>query len=257
VETELIAPCPGSILITGGAHGIGKEIAHEMGRNGWPIIIVDRDLTAAQEAARILESEGARARGIGADVCKADDMASAVEVAEDTFGSLYGLVNCAAVFATVKVSRSPFDMISEEEWDLVMDVNVKGTWLACRAAVPIMRRAGRGRIVNISSGVAFKGTPNFIHYVTSKAGIIGFTRALARELGSDGIRVNCVAPGRTLSEDSGTFDADRADPGISDRCIQRVELPSDVVGAVRFLLSDLSDFITGQTIVVDGGSYLH
>ena len=139
-----------------------------------------------------------------------------------------------------------------------MDVNVAGTWLACKAVVPEMRKNGYGKIVNISSGVVFKGVPMRVHYVASKSAIIGFTRTLARELGDDNITVNCIAPGGTLSEEdpsAETLEARAKKTG--DRAIKRVQLPEDIVGAMAFFASGDSDFITGQTLVVDGGSAMN
>jgi 3-oxoacyl-[acyl-carrier protein] reductase len=156
------------------------------------------------------------------------------------------------------MSRAPFDEIDPAEWDRMMAVNLRGTWLACRAVVPHMRKQGYGKIINISSGTALKGSSSRIHYVTSKAGILGFTKTLAQEVGKDNICVNCVAPGSTLSEEN-------PDEGIirmrtaatATRALQRVQKPEDLVGAVAFFASADSDFITGQTLVVDGGSAMH
>jgi 3-oxoacyl-[acyl-carrier protein] reductase len=168
------------------------------------------------------------------------------------------LVNNAAIFATVPMSRAPFDQIDPAEWDRMMAVNLRGTWLACRAVMPQMRKQRYGKIINISSGTALKGSASRIHYVTSKAGIIGFTRTLAMEVGKDNICVNCIAPGSTLSEEN----ADEAlikyrQAAASTRALQRMQRPEDLVGAVAFFASADSDFITGQTLVVDGGAHMH
>jgi 3-oxoacyl-[acyl-carrier protein] reductase len=168
------------------------------------------------------------------------------------------LVNNAAIFATVPMSRSPFDQIDPAEWDRMMAVNLRGTWLACRAVIPQMRKQGYGKIINISSGTALKGSASRIHYVTSKAGILGFTKTLAMEVGKDNICVNCIAPGSTLSEEN----ADEAlikyrQAAASTRALQRMQTPEDLVGAVVFFASADSDFITGQTLVVDGGAHMH
>lgn len=162
------------------------------------------------------------------------------------------------MFATVPMSQAPFDKIEPAEWDRMMAVNLKGTWLACRAVVPHMREHSYGKIINISSGTALKGSDSRIHYVTSKAGILGFTRTLARELGGDGICVNCVAPGSTLSEADPDEKVKSMRAGAAaSRALKRVQTPEDVVGAVLFFASADSDFITGQTLVVDGGSCMH
>ena len=151
-----------------------------------------------------------------------------------------------------------FEEISRDEWTKMMDVNVAGTWLACKAVVPEMRKNGYGKIINISSGVVFKGVPLRVHYVASKAAIIGFTRTLARELGADNITVNCIAPGGTLSEENPTREMLEArQKKTGDRAIKRVQVPEDLAGAIAFFASTDSDFITGQTLVVDGGSAMH
>jgi 3-oxoacyl-[acyl-carrier protein] reductase len=174
------------------------------------------------------------------------------------FGRIDILVNNAAIFATVPMSRSPYDQITIDEWDRMMSVNVKGSWLASRAVIPYMREQGYGKIINISSSTSIKGSPSRIHYVTSKAAILGFTKTLANEVGKDNICVNCVAPGSTLSEenpDEGILKM-RAD-AASVRALKRVQTPDDLTGAILFFACADSDFITGQTLVVDGGNCLH
>jgi 3-oxoacyl-[acyl-carrier protein] reductase len=176
----------------------------------------------------------------------------------ERFGRIDVLVTNAAVFATIPISRVAFDQISEDEWDRVMTVNVKGVWLCCRAVVPAMRRRGGGSIVNISSGTVFNGSPGRVHYVASKAAVVGITRVLARELGGDNIRVNAIAPGNTLSEENPTEEIVRMrEAAAASRALKRVQRPQDLVGAVQFLLSDDAAFITGQTLLVDGGTVLH
>jgi len=177
--------------------------------------------------------------------------------AVERFGRIDVLVNNAAIFATIPMSRAPFDEIDPAEWDRMMAVNLRGTWFACRAVVPQMRKQGYGKIINISSGTALKGSASRIHYVTSKAGILGFTRTLAMEVGKDNICVNCIAPGSTLSEEN-PDDAivKYRQAAASTRALQRLQRPEDLVGAVAFFASPDSDF-TGQTLVVDGGAHMH
>jgi NAD(P)-dependent dehydrogenase (short-subunit alcohol dehydrogenase family) len=158
------------------------------------------------------------------------------------------------------LAMRPFTEIPLAEWRHVMDVNVASMFLTCRAAVPVMRERGGGSIVNISSGTPFRGVPFLLHYVTSKGAIVAFTRALAKELGKDGIRVNCVAPGFTMSQ--GVLDNPEVveklrDVSVSARTIQRDQEPEDVVGAVVYLAGPASSFVTGQTIVIDGGQFFH
>jgi NAD(P)-dependent dehydrogenase (short-subunit alcohol dehydrogenase family) len=168
------------------------------------------------------------------------------------------LVNNAGLYASL--AMRPFDEIPLAEWRQVLDVNVASMFLTCRAVVPVMRRQGGGKIVNISSGTPFRGVPYLLHYVTSKGAIVALTRALARELGKDNVLVNCVAPGFTLSagvEAHPEVVEKLRDVSVSARTLQRDQLPEDVVGAVVFLCGPGSDFITGQTLVIDGGQTFH
>jgi NAD(P)-dependent dehydrogenase (short-subunit alcohol dehydrogenase family) len=239
-------------LVTGGAQGIGNAIAHGLADAGARIVVAD--LNQADEAADAFEG----GLGITIDVADEDGVERmAAEIVEQC-GSIDILVNNAGLYASLPMR--PFTEIPVEEWRLVMDVNVLSMFLTCRAVVPHMRRNGGGRIVNISSGTPFRGVPFLLHYVTSKGAILAFTRALAKELGRDGVLVNCVAPGFTLSdgvrEHPEVIEALR-DVSVSARTLQRDQVPEDVVGAVVFLCGPGSAFVTGQTIVIDGGQYFH
>lgn len=245
-------------IVTGAGHGIGKAYAARLASEGAKIVVAELDEMAAQAVAMELSAAGREALAVRTDV---SDLASVADMAAATierFGRIDVLVNNAAIFATVPMSRSPFDQISIDEWDRMMSVNLKGTWLASCAVIPQMRDQGYGKIINISSGTALKGSLSRIHYVTSKAGILGFTKTLANEVGKDNICVNCVAPGSTLSEEN-------PDEGIvemrthaaSSRALKRVQNPEDLTGAIVFFASADSDFITGQTLVVDGGACMH
>jgi 3-oxoacyl-[acyl-carrier protein] reductase len=245
-------------IVTGAGHGIGKAYATRLALEGAKVVIAEIDEAAALAVARELTNAGYEALGVRTDVSQAASVEAMAAAAIERFGRIDVLVNNAAIFATVPMSRAPFDQITVEEWDRMMTVNLKGTWLASCAVIPQMRTQGYGKIINISSGTAIKGSPSRIHYVTSKAGILGFTKTLANEVGKDNICVNCVAPGSTLSEES-------PDEGVikmrnlaaSSRALQRVQTPDDLTGAIVFFSSADSDFITGQTLVVDGGSCLH
>lgn len=247
-------------VVTGSGHGIGKAYARRLAQEGASVVIAELDGAAAEASAAALAAEGLRALAVRTDIADAGSLANMVGRTVKEFGALDILVNNAAIFTTVKMSRLTFDQIDPLEWERMMKVNLTGTWLACRAAVPIMRQHGYGKIVNISSATALRGRPTGIHYVTSKAGILGFTKVLAWELAKDGITVNALAPGSTLSE----AEAD-ADPGMVEltkraslaRAIPRVQTSLDLVGAVAFLASPDSDFMTGETLVVDGGSVMH
>jgi 3-oxoacyl-[acyl-carrier protein] reductase len=246
------------VIITGGAHGIGKAYALRMAEEGANIVIADLDEAGAVAVAEELKAKGIEALGVKADVSDEANMLALAAATVEKFGRIDALVNNAAVFSVVPMSRSPFDQIEQNEWDLMMRVNVKGPWLAARAVAPQMRQQGYGKIVNISSGTALKGSPSRIHYVTSKAAVIGFTKTLANELGKDNICVNCVAPGSTLSEEHPDEDVIKMrGDATKTRALKRVQTPEDLTGAVLFFVSGESDFITGQTLVVDGGSCMH
>src|ERR1700730_14739580 len=213
-------------VVTGAAQGIGRAIADGLAAVGARIVVAD--LRGAEEAAQSF----AGGVGVTVDVSREDDVQRLVEETVARCGGLDILVNNAGLYASLEMR--PFEQIPLDEWRQVMDVNVASMFLTCRAAVPAMRERGGGRIVNISSGTPFRGVPFLLHYVTSKGAIVDFTRALAKELGRDGIHVNCVAPGFTLSAgvqaQPQVVEALR-DASISARTIQRDQLPEDVVGA--------------------------
>ena len=245
-------------IITGGGHGIGKAYAARLATEGAKVVIAELDGASAIAVAAELTAQRFDAIAVQTDVANEASVNNMAQQTIAKFGRIDVLVNNAAIFATVPMSRSPFDQISVEEWDRMMSVNVKGTWLASRAVVPQMRKQAYGKIINVSSGTALKGSPSRIHYVTSKAGILGFTKTLANEVGKDGICVNCVAPGSTLSEENPDDDILKMRAQAANaRALKRVQTPEDLTGAVVFFASADSDFITGQTLVVDGGSCMH
>ena len=245
-------------IITGGGHGIGRAYAIRLAAEGARVVIAEIDEKAALSVAREITATGVDALGVGTDVSDPASTARMAAATIERFGRIDVLVNNAAIFATVPMSRSPFDQITVDEWDRMMTVNLKGTWLASCAVIPQMRKQGYGKIINISSGTALKGSPSRIHYVTSKAGILGFTKTLANEVGKDNICVNCVAPGSTLSEENPGEDVIKMrNQAASARALKRVQSPDDLTGAIVFFASADSDFITGQTLVVDGGSCMH
>ena len=245
-------------IVTGGGHGIGKACVWRLAKEGARIVIAEVDAPAATKVATHLTGEGYEALAVPADVADEASMRRMAKQAIEAFGRIDILVNNAAMVVTVPISRLPFDEIDSDEWDRVMRVNLKGMWLASRAVTPQMREQKYGKIINIGSGTAFIGRAERIHYVTSKAGVIGFTRSLARALGKDGITVNCVAPGGTLSEENPDEDTiKRRESVVSSRAIPRIERPEDIVGAVAFFASPDSDFITGQTLLVNGGDFMH
>ena len=243
------------IIVTGGAHGIGKAYSLGFARAGARVVIADIDKLAADRAAtQILTESGAETLALHTDVA---DEKSTKDMAAATlkhFGRIDILINNAAVFSVVPMNRGRIETIDPEEWDRLMAVNLRGLFFCCRAVLPTMRKQNSGKIINIASGTVFAGSPGRIHYVTSKAATIGFTRTLAREVGEYNINVNVLAPGNTLSEENPTAETIRLrESSAGLRALKRVQVPQDVVGAMLFLASPLSDFMTGQTINVDGG----
>ena len=246
------------IIVTGGAHGIGRAYCRGLAAEGAKVVVADLDIGAAEAVVRSLGELGSDALAVRADVSQEEDVNAMARAAADRFRSVDGLINNAAVFQVPAMSRVPFEQIPIDEWDRLIAVNLRGVFLGCRAVVPYMKSQGRGKIVNISSGTVFHGSANSAHYVTSKAGVIGFTRSLARELGDHNINVNAIAPGLTLSLEEMTEDRLQMSRNRAQaRAIKRDQEPEDLVGTAVFLCSPDSDFITGQTIVVDGGAQMH
>ena len=245
-----------SIIVTGGGKGIGKVYAEEFAKAGARVVAADIDVEAAQYVANTLRQAGFEAMGLGVDIASEEATAALAQATLDRYGAIDVLINNASLMSVLP--RRSWLEIPVEEWDRVMAVNLRGMFLTCRAVFPAMKAQKRGKIVNISSSRVWEGAPNRLHYTTSKAGVIGFTRALAREVGEFGITVNALTPGMTQSEtqvasSSGNYLATR----IAGRAIERVQVPADLVGAVMFLSSAASDFMTGQTINVDGGKSMH
>lgn len=246
-----------TVIVTGGGHGIGKAYCRGLVAEGARVVIAELDGDAADALAAELGGEAA-ALAVATDVADEGSVRAMADAAVAAYGRIDGLINNAAVFSRVAMSRVGLEELTVEEWDRLMAVNLRGMFLACKAVLPTMRAQGSGRIVNISSGTALSGSPTRIHYVTSKAGVLGFTRSLAREVGRDGITVNAIAPGSTLSEEEVDDEVlAQRQARVGSRALQRVQMPEDLVGAALFFLSDDSAFVTGQTLVVDGGATMH
>ncbi len=242
-------------IVTGGAKGLGRAFALKLAEEGAAVMVVTRkDMDNLRETVRQINDLGGRASFCQADVSQEEDTKAMAEATIKEFGKIHILVNNAAVYDGIK--RKPFHEIDPDEWDLVMNVNVKGAFLAARAVFPSMKENNHGKIINLASEVFFTGSHGFAHYVASKGGIIGLTRALAVELGPHNICINCVAPGFTDTEASRSL-ADVAKYDTSKTPLSRLERPEDLTGAVLFLASPESDFITGQTLLVDGGRAMH
>jgi 3-oxoacyl-[acyl-carrier protein] reductase len=239
-------------IITGGGKGLGKAYCKALAAEGAKVLVVDIDLKAATSVSDEINDGGGSARACRADVSSEADTRAMADFAVEQFRGIDILVNNAAMYANLV--RKRFDQISAEEFDRVLAVNVKGVWLCTLACVPAMRARGGGKIVNIGSGSVFVGGNGLVHYVASKMGVMGLTRALARELGDDKIRINTLIPGLTdSSSNAANTTGDYLHTIAQQRCLKRIETPEDLVGALIFLCSSDSDFITGQSLNCDGG----
>ena len=249
--------CSGKVaIVTGGAIGIGQAIVQALLAEGASVVIADRE--GAAEAAKALDNAQNSVIGVPCDVSSQGDTEAMADAALEAFGRIDVLVNNAGIYSSLQMT--PFEDLDIDEWRRVLEVNVIGQALATRAVVPAMRRQGGGSIVNLSSGTPFKGVPFMLHYVASKGAVNAMTKALAKELGTADIRVNGVAPGFTLSD--GVLENPHQLEKLQEisrqaRVIQRDQHPDDIVGAVIFFASQDSAFVTGQTLVVDGGAYFH
>jgi len=244
------------VVVTGGGRGIGRVYCEAFARAGMRVVAADIHGEDAEHVAASIRAAGGRALAVRTDISRNEETVAMAEAAAREFGGIDALVNNASMMSALP--RRPWTEIPEEEWDRVMAVDLRGLFLCCRAVHPHMLKRGKGRIVNVSSGRVLEGTPNRLHYTTAKAGVIGFTRALARELGPERINVNAILPGLTLSD---TQLASSQAGYINDeynrrRAIARAQVPEDLVGTVLYLLSDAADFVTGQSIVVDGGKVM-
>ncbi len=243
-------------IVTGAAQGIGAAYARGMAAEGASVVV--NDISDPATVVAEITAAGGKALGIVADVTDQKAVDAMVRQTIEAFGRIDILVNNAALFGHIAMSK--FEDIAEDEWDAVLRVNIRGVWQMSKAVVPEMRRQKYGKIINIASGTVFKGTPMMLHYVSSKGAIIAMTRAMAREVGDDNICINSLAPGLTESENVANAEQwtdERLDTNVASRSIKRREKPEDLVGTVVFLSSHESDFITGQALVVDGGSASH
>lgn len=243
------------IIVTGGAKGIGKVYSKGLAGEGATVVIAD--IADGADLAHEICSECGAERAIAStfDVSSETDVARLVGNVLDRFGRIDVLVNNAAMFSTLQPVE-PWE-IDVELWDRVMAVNVRGPFLMVKHVAPAMIGAGYGKIINIASGTAYRGIPHMAHYVTSKGAMVGFTRALARDLGRHGIRVNTLAPGLIMSDSilANTEHIDEMrDAVIAARSIKRDGHPEDLIGALVFLCSGESDFVAGQTLAVCGGT---
>lgn len=239
------------VVVTGAAGGLGRAFALAFAREGATVTAADINETAAAETAQLVCAAGGKAYSAHVDVTDAASAKALADAAEQAMGGVDILVNNAAIYAGLE--RRGFEAIEEKVWDRVMAVNVKGPWQMTKALAPHMRKAGAGAVINISSATVMSGSPEWLHYVSSKGAVIAMTRALARELGDDRITVNALAPGFTLTEASLGLMENAASYGVTRGAIKRASGSDDMVGAALFLASPLATFITGQTLVIDGG----
>lgn len=238
-------------LVTGAAGGLGRAFCLGFAAAGASVVAADIDEQGAEATAGLVRAEGGEAVALGVDVADESSVLAMTESGTEAFGGLDVLVNNAALYAGL--TRKPFYELGADEWDRVLAVNLKGPWLCTKACLPHLARGGGGAVVNVASATVFSGSPLFAHYVASKGGLIALTRAMAREAGDLGVRVNAVAPGFTLTDASLGLMEDAETYGVARGALKRSATADDVVGTVLFLASPASAFVTGQTVIVDGG----
>jgi|SRR3990170_893810 len=245
-------------VITGAGHGLGRAYARRFAEEGAHVVIAEIDGPAGKAVADEISARGHSAWFRWTDVTRFDSVKGLMEETVRRFGRLDVLLNNAAIYEAQRVWTGPIEELPEEEWDRVMDVNLKGVFFCCKAVIPIMKAQRRGKILTVASGTFFLGVGDMPHYTTSKGGVIGMTRVMAKQLGPWNINVNCFTPGSTMSEDHVTDEVRaRRERGIGGRAFRRIEVPEDVTGTALFLASADSDFMTGQILVVEGGGILH
>ena len=237
------------VVITGASQGIGKTCAQALAREGCSVVICARRKEALEKAVEEIKTEGTEVLGVQADVAKAEDIANLVAKTIEKFGHIDILVNNAGFFP-IKM----FEEMSQEDWQRVIDINLTGTFLVTKAVYGHMADEGHGKIINITSAAGRLGGAGLVHYSAAKAGVIGFTRALAREAAQAGIQVNAMAPGIIETDTAkSTFPGFALKEYIKSVPLGRLGKDEDLVGMLVFLCSDHSSYITGQTFAVDGG----
>ncbi len=239
-------------IVTGGSRNIGAFYSRHLAAEGARVVVAD--VLDGNKVVKEIEKAKGQAIALKVDVSKEDDTVRMAEETVKRFGRIDILVNNAAIF--LSINRRPFYDLSAEEWDQVSSVNIKGPVLCAKSVFPQMSKQKSGKIINISSTTALAGTPLFLHYVTSKAALIGMTRAMAREVGKFGICVNAIAPG-LVDHEGQTVPKEFTEFQLKARSFKRLQTPDDLTGTLVYLASSDSDFVTGQTLVVDGGSILY
>ncbi|MGB0629109.1 MAG: SDR family NAD(P)-dependent oxidoreductase [Alphaproteobacteria bacterium] len=240
------------VIVTGGGTGIGRAYAKHFAAHGAIPVIAEINGQAGTNVAKEIEADGGRALAVQTDVSDEASVSEMIAAAMAEFGRIDVLINNAAIFSTV--TRSRFEDISRDDWTRILDVNVIGSWICAKLVVPHMEAGGYGRIINISSSTVPVGLPLLMHYVTSKAAVMGMTRCMASELGERGITCNAIMPGMTESEVEYIGRTEQSLTGVlSMQKIKRIEQTGDLVGMALFLASPASGFMTGQSVIVDGG----
>ena len=242
-----------TVIVTGAATGIGRAFAVACAEQGASVVAAD--MNPAEETVAQIEGAGGAAIAVEVDVSDDASVHAMAAAALERFGRVDGLVNNAAYFREVRLT--PFEEIDPGVWDRIFAVNVKGVWLCCKAVLPAMREQGSGSIVNIASVVAVAGQPGYLHYVASKGSVLSMTKGLAKEVGSAGVRVNVIAPGFVITDATRDRPAEWQQSFLKARALSREQRPDDLVGTALYLLSDLAGFVSGQTIVVDGGHIMY
>jgi 3-oxoacyl-[acyl-carrier protein] reductase len=239
-------------IITGAGQGIGRVFARAFAASGATAVIAEINESKATAVAKEIAEAGGKALAVKTDVADEGSIAAMIKTVEGQCGRIDILVNNAGIFSTLEMR--PFDQIPLEEWERVLRVNLTGPFLCARAVLPAMRRAKWGRIVNVASGAVRIGRPNYLHYIATKSALMGMSLSMARELGADNITVNAILPGATFTEvERKTVTPAQKERIIAMQCVPRAETPDDLVGAVLFLASNASAFVTGQSINLDGG----
>ena len=240
------------VIVTGGGAGIGRAYAKHFAANGAIPVIAEIDGQAGSSVAAEITANGGQALAIQTDVADEGSVTETISRVMEEFGRIDVLLNNAAIFSTI--TRSRFEDISREDWTRVLDVNVIGSWICSKLVVPHMEAGEYGRIINISSSTVPVGLPLLMHYVTSKAAVVGMTRCMAAELGERGITCNAILPGMTESEVEYVGRTEASFSAVLNmQKLKRIEQADDLVGMALFLASPASGFMTGQSLLVDGG----
>jgi len=245
-------------VITGAGHGIGRAYARRFAEEGAQVVIAELDAPAGERVAAEIGAAGGAAWACPTDVTDLESVTRLMAQTQARYGRVDVLLNNAAIYVTQDLWKGPAEDLPLEQWDRVLEVNLKGVYLCCRAVIPIMKAQRSGKIINVASGTFFTGLGDMPHYTAAKGGVVALTRVLARQLGPWSINVNCLTPGSTMSEETVTDEVRaRRESSASSRAFQRIEVPEDVVGTALFLASADSDFMTGQLLVVEGGGIMH